>query len=181
MIEMFRVSRRTVIFAGILSLVTVAAASAQDVKKGVLIVEQPWARASAGPAKAGAAYMVIVNKGPAPDRLIAVKSDIAERAEIHTHLMDGAIMRMRQVDATDILPGPPTVFGPGGRHVMFIGLKKPLTMGDKFPLTLVFEKAGSVTVDVDVLSAGASGPGAGRPAKGGLNQGNMHSGHKMPK
>lgn len=148
------------ILAAVFSVILFAAtqAAAEGMKHEGVMVEQPWARASAGQAKAGAAFMTIVNMGPHADRLIAAKSDLAARTELHTHLMEGGVMKMRQVDEIDVLPGTPTALQPGGYHIMFMGLKKPFIEGETLPLTLIFEKAGPVDVDFVVQGAGAKQP-----------------------
>lgn len=131
---------------------------AADMKHGGIMVEQPWARASAGPAKAGAAYMTLANMGDKTDRLIDVKSDLASRTEIHTHLMEGGVMKMTRVDGIDVELGTPTTLQPGGLHIMFMGLKKPFVKGEKLPLTLVFEKAGAIQIEFIVQDVGAKTP-----------------------
>ena len=73
------------------------------------------------------------------------------------HLMEGDVMRMRAVKAIEVNPGEPVTLKPGGLHVMLMGLKAQLKDGEQFPLTLTFEKAGSVAVDVAVEAAGAAG------------------------
>ncbi len=129
-------------------------------------VEEAWARATPGAAKVGAAYFTVDNHGATADRLLgaSVAPSVAERSEIHTHLMEGGVMRMRPVQAVEVEPGAELVFQPGGLHIMLIGLKKPLRQGDVFALTLVFEKAGPVTVDVGVRAVGAPGRGGHGPA-----------------
>ncbi len=139
-------------------LLMASQSSVAEMKHGGLIVEQPWARASAGPAKAGAAYMTLANMGDKADRLIDVKSDLAARTEIHTHLMEGGVMKMIRVDGIDVEPGTPTTLQPGGLHIMFMGLKKPFAKGEKLPLTLVFEKAGAIQVQFVVQGVGAKAP-----------------------
>jgi copper(I)-binding protein len=132
------------------------AASAHDYKLGDLTIDHPWARASV--AANGAAYMTISTSGSAPDQLVAAASPVAGKVELHTHIVEGDVMRMRPVKAIEINVGEPAVLKPGGLHVMLIGLKAPLKEGDKFSLTLTFEKAGTVTVDVSVQAAGAGLP-----------------------
>jgi hypothetical protein len=137
-------------------LVLSAPASAQSA--GDVTVEAPWARASLGMAKAGAAYMTLHNTGTAPDRLLSAETPVAEVAELHTHLMDDGVMRMRQVRAVEVAPGSGTVLQPGGLHVMLMGLKAPLKAGETFPLTLTFERGGETTVEVAVRSLGEGAP-----------------------
>jgi hypothetical protein len=147
--------------AVLVSLVLATAARAQGVTVGDLTIDHPWARASA--IANSAAYMVISTKGSAPDRLVAAASPVAATVELHTHVVEGDVMRMRPVKAIDIDPGTPAVLAPGGLHVMLMGLKGPLEEGKRFPLTLTFEKAGPVTIDVPVEAAGTTQqPGAHR-------------------
>lgn len=141
-----------------------SAAPAHEVKQGDLTIDHPWARASAGPARNSAAFMTIHNAGKA-DRLVAAAGDVAERVELHTHLMEGNVMKMRQVEAIDVPAEGMAKLQPGGFHVMLIGLHEPLKEGDSFPLTLTFEKAGKVTLEVAVEAitsmGGQNGQGHG--------------------
>lgn len=128
-------------------------AAAHSFKAGDLVIGHPWARAAAPPN--GAAYLTITNQGQTPDRLVRVSSPAAEMSQLHVHLVEDGIMKMRPIDGIDIEPGAPVELKPGGLHIMLMGLKAPLTAGMKFPLTLSFEKAGDVTVEVWVETAGA--------------------------
>jgi periplasmic copper chaperone A len=126
---------------------------------GGVTVEVPWARATPPAAKAGGVFMDLANGTGQPDRLVAARSDLAERVELHTHIKDGDIMRMREVEGGVPVPAGQTVrLQPGGLHVMLMGLKQPLAAGTSFPLTLTFEKAGQVRIDVPVQAIGAAGP-----------------------
>ncbi len=140
----------------IATMAVVFPAIADDTTLGALTIGDTWARASAGPAKAGAAYVTITNGGAEADRLIAAAAPVAKKAAVHTQMMQGGIMKMRPVVAVEVNPGEPTVFMPGGLHVMLMGLKAPLVEGDTFPLTLTFEKSGAVEVRVRVLGVGAT-------------------------
>ena len=122
-------------------------------------------------AKAGAAYISVMTNG-ADDRLVGAKSPVAKRVEIHTHIKDGDVMRMRQVeDPLPISVGTPIEMGPGGIHVMLMGLNKPLEDGAPIPVTLVFENAGDITFEVPVIKRGAHGGHSGHSG------GSGHSGH----
>lgn len=132
-------------------LVPVSGALAGDIE-----IQNPWARASAGMAQAGAAFMDIKNNG-GTDRVIGASADVAKSVELHTHIKDGDVMKMRRVDAIDVPANGMAHLAPGGLHVMFMGLTAPLEEGETFPLTLTFEKAGDVTVEVEVKAAGAMG------------------------
>jgi copper(I)-binding protein len=134
--------------------------------QGPIRIESSWARATPPGAKAGGAFVTLLNTGDAPDRLVSASSGAAERIELHTHIKDGDVMRMREVEGGIPLPPGETVkLQPGGFHIMLLGLKQGLNAGSSFPLTLTFEKAGSVRMDVPVEAMGSMGPGghAGMP------------------
>ena len=131
-------------------------ALARDYKLGDLQISQPWTRATAPTAPSAGGFLTITNKGAAPDKLIAVKSPAAEMTQIHEMKMEGDIMRMRErEDGLEIAAGATVTLAPRGYHVMMMGLKAPLKQGEKVPLTLVFEKAGSVDVELAVEGMGA--------------------------
>ena len=123
-------------------------ALAHDYVQGDIHIIKPWSRPLPAVSPNGAAYMTLVNKGSAPDRLLSVSTPAARRAEIHAHTMEGGMMKMRPLDHIDIVPGEPSVLQPGGLHVMLMGLKEPLVEGKSFALTLNFERAGAVEVTV---------------------------------
>lgn len=164
---MRHLTRLAAIIWGAAALSAVAfAAAAHDYSIGDLKIDHPWARATPGAITTGAAYLTVTTQGQAPDRLIAAETPRAAKAELHTMMMDGDIMKMRQVSAVEINPGEPTLLKPGGLHIMLIGLKAPLREKDSFPMTLTFEKAGKLEVQVTVESAGARDAGhdgAARP------------------
>ena len=118
-----------------------------------LSIRVPWARATRG--KTGAVYFSLVGGGKRGDRLVAAASEVAGRAEIHTHIEDNGIFRMRKVAAVEVPAGRTVEFRPGGYHVMLMGLRKPLEKGHRFDLDLHFETAGKRTVRVVVQGAGA--------------------------
>ncbi len=149
-------SRFALVFALLLGFAGGAAAG--EAMKGDIHVDQPWARASIGAAKAGAAYMTLANHGSEADRLLAVETDVARRSELHTHLMEDGVMKMRQVEAIEVDPGTPTVLEPGGLHVMLMGLEAPLEQGKSFPLRLIFERAGAIEVTVEIGAPAAMKP-----------------------
>ena len=132
-----------------------SAALAQALK-----IEQPWARPTVQGQVAGGGFLRIVG-GASADRLVGARADVAGRVELHTMTMDGDVMRMRQVDAIDVPAGRTVELKPGGLHVMFMDLKAPLKTGTRFPLTLRFEKAGEVQVQVQVQPVLPAGPQAG--------------------
>ena len=133
---------------------------------GNITVTDVWARASAGMAKAGGAFMTIKNAGAA-DTLVKAEADVSPRIELHTHIMEDGVMKMREVEGGIPVPASGMqMLQPGGCHVMFMGLTAPLQEGSSFPLTLTFKSGETVTVDVEVKSPSAMG-------RGGMNHGNM--------
>ncbi|HXP95961.1 MAG TPA: copper chaperone PCu(A)C [Telmatospirillum sp.] len=131
--------------------------NASETKLGSLIIETPWARASAG--SAAGAFLSIRNEGP-DDKLMTVSSPLAADVQLHVTIKDGDVMKMRAVDGLDVPRDGKAVLQPGGSHIMLMGLKAPLKEGDSLPLTLHFAKAGTVEIMVPVLKAGASEPAA---------------------
>jgi hypothetical protein len=128
-----------------------AAALAGETKAGDLTVVDPWARATIGSQKVGAAYVTIRNRGKEPDRLVGVRTDVAESAMLHaSSVTSEGVAEMRPVDSVEIPPGGEARLAPRGTHVMLMGLKAPLVAGKSFPLTLEFERAGAVKVEAKV-------------------------------
>lgn len=147
--------------AAVAALVAVAAApaGAQETRAGDLVITQPWSRATPAGAKVAGGYLTIENKGSAPDRLVTGAGDVAGRIEIHEMAMNNGVMTMRPLDkGLTIEPGKTVKLAPGGYHLMLMDLKSPLKQGEKVPLTLEFEKAGKVTLSLDVQGVGAQAP-----------------------
>jgi Uncharacterized protein conserved in bacteria len=110
---------------------------------------------------ASAAYLTI-ETGGASDRLVAAASPAAARVELHEHILEDGVAKMREVAAgIPVAPDAPAVLEPGGYHVMLMGLTAPLAEGDAIDLTLTFEAAGEITVTVPVraMAAGHGGHG----------------------
>ena len=119
---------------------------------GGISIAGPWSFELPPVAPNGAVYFRIENRGPASDRLVSAHSPIADRAEIHTHEMDGGMMTMRRVHAVEVPAQGEVAFKPGGLHVMLLGLKEPLVAGERFPLALGFEQAGTIEAPVEIRS-----------------------------
>ena len=152
---------------------------ADEVKAGDLVITQAWSRATPGGAKIGGGYLTIENKGSAPDRLIGGSADIAGKVEVHEMAMNNGVMTMRPLDkGLTIEPGKTAKLAPGGYHLMMFDLKGPLKQGDKLPVTLEFEKAGKVTISLDVQGVGAQAPAGGDNKDGKMDM-KMPSGTKM--
>ncbi|MFL1876661.1 copper chaperone PCu(A)C [Hansschlegelia beijingensis] len=144
-----------------LGLLWAGAASAEDYKAGDLLISNPWSRATATGAKVGAGYFTLTNQGSTPDRLVSVSSDFSEKAEMHETTTENGVSRMRPISGgLEIKPGETIRFEPGGKHLMFLGLRQPLKQGESVKGAVVFQKAGKVDLDFAVKAVGAS-PKAG--------------------
>ena len=126
-------------------------ALAHDYMQGDIHIMKPWSRPLPAVSVNGAAYMTLVNKGKATDKLISISTPAARKAELHNHILESGMMKMRPVDAMAITPGEPLVMQSGGLHIMLMGLAEPLVEGNSFPLTLTFERAGSIEVKVIIF------------------------------
>lgn len=142
---------RQILFACTALLALSATAQAHEYQVGSLHIDHPWTRAMPPGAPNGAAYLVVHNRGETADRLLGADTPAAAKAEVHEHVHQDGLMKMRQVEGGLAIPaGAEAVLEPGGTHLMLFGLKQPLEDGQRFPLTLHFEKAGDLQVDVVV-------------------------------
>ncbi len=153
---------RTIVL-GLLAAFIAAQASAQSANPPAIQAVDVWARATPLGAHTGAAYMTLINKGAADDRLLGVSTPIAGEAQIHSMSLDNGVMMMRPVPALDLKAGSTQRLAPGGYHVMLMDLKAPLVEGQSFPLTLIFAKAGKVGVTAKIGGIGAMAPPAAKP------------------
>lgn len=169
---------RILAFAAFWAVVIAAPVRADDVKAGDLVISQAWSRATPGGAKVAGGFLTIENKGSAPDKLVAVSAEIAGKTEVHEMAMDNGVMKMRPLDKGLVIePGKTVKLAPGGNHLMLQDLKGPFKEGEKVPVTLEFEKAGKVTVSLDVQGVGAQAPGGGGSKM--MKKMPDHSGMKM--
>lgn len=144
----------------IVAALAMAPAAAFAQASSTIKVENPWSRATPAGAQAGAVYMTLDNKANAADRLTAASSDVAAKVQIHEMSVVNGVMRMRELPGGLPIPaGGSVTLKPGGYHVMLIGLKKPLTVGENIPVTLTFQNAGKVSITVPVQAMGAKAPG----------------------
>jgi copper(I)-binding protein len=150
---------KTLAFATCL-VASIGAADAADYTLGDLTIGHPWSRATPPAAPVGAGYLTVVNAGKTADRLISGASDISAKVEIHEMSVTDGIMRMRALDDGIAVPaGGKIEFKPGGYHIMFIGLKKPIAKDSRFKGTLTFEKAGTIEVEFLVEGMGKAPAG----------------------
>lgn len=118
-------------------------------------IDGAFARPTIGQQRTSAAYMTIKSAAGA-DRLLRVTSPLAAKVELHNHIKDGDVMRMREVPSIDVPAGGAATLAPGGLHIMLLELKQPLKTGESIPLTLEFEKAGKVEVAAPVQAGGGA-------------------------
>ena len=136
----------------VLLLILVAMAACQP-KATNLSAKAAWAR----PGMAGgnsAAYMILQNPLDSPDKLLSASSAAAESVEIHMTSMDAnGTMMLRPAGPVD-LPAQSTVeWKPGGLHIMLVGLKNDLVIGGTITVTLQFENADPLTLDIPIQEA----------------------------
>ncbi len=134
----------------VISVLFTGLAHAQD----RLMVDQAWARETPPGVNNGAIYFMIRNSGDVADRLTGVASDVADRAELHTHVEENGVMKMRPIDAIVVPENSMAMLKPGSDHVMLLDLHQPLKEGDSLQLELEFEKSGKIIVDVPVRKEG---------------------------
>ena len=104
-----------------------------------------------GMAGTGAVFMLIKNSGSEADRLLGGQTSVAEVVEIHETVIENEVMKMQMLsDGLEIPASGQVVLKPGSYHVMLIGMKQNLEVGDSFTLDLEFEKTGTKTVQPEV-------------------------------
>lgn len=163
---------RRPLLAATLAIVAATPAAAHEYKAGGLMIDHPWSRATVPGVKVAGGYLSIMNHGDKPDRLVSVAVPFAERAEMHESSVEDGVAKMREIEGgVAIAPGATVAFAPGGKHLMFIGLKEPLTKGEKVKGELTFETAGKVEVEFEVEAPGATA------APSSAMKGMDHSGH----
>ena len=132
------------------AMLAAAAANAGDVT-----VENPYVRAVPPGQKVSAAFMTLHNAGTEPRALVAAAGDASEVVELHTHIHEDGMMKMRQVAKIEIPGGGSTELKPGGYHVMLINLKRQLEPGDTVSLELRFDDGSTLAVQAPVKEIGA--------------------------
>jgi copper(I)-binding protein len=150
--------RHLLLAPALLPLAAPALAQDRVTEAGPLRIVDPWTRA-AGQGMQGGGFLTIRNTGAAPDKLVSASSPAAGRMELHTHIRDGDVMRMRPVADIPVPANGEVTLQPGGLHLMLIGLTQPMNAGQSIPVTLRFERAGEVTIQLAVQAAGARQPG----------------------
>lgn len=142
---------------GLALLLPALLSHAHEYEAGQLHIDHPWSREMPPVAPTAAVYFVVDNKGSDADRLLGASTPIAGKAELHEHVHADGVMKMQQVKGVSVPAGGEVKFEPMGYHVMLFELKQQAKDGDRFPLTLTFEKAGKVEVEVAVHKGAPGG------------------------
>jgi periplasmic copper chaperone A len=144
-----------IVLAGLLAA---TAALGHSHEKGEIQVRHPWARATPPGAKVGAGYLEIRNSGSQPDRLVAASTPVAKRVEMHVTEHAAEVAKMRQLRAFEVPGRERLTLSPGGAHLMLVDLVQPLKKGERFAMTLRFERAGEMEVQFEVQELGSRHP-----------------------
>jgi len=134
------------IAAGLLFSGSLFAAAADQIE-----VHQPYVRLAPPNAPAAGAFMVIRNTGSKDVKVVKADNPASRLTELHTHLNEAGVMKMRQVPNIEIKAGGEALLQPGGLHIMLIDLKAPMQEGDSVPITLGFDDGSSKQVDAKVM------------------------------
>lgn len=139
----------TLLFMAILSLCTANAfaSDADDIK-----ISNPYVREVPPGAMATGSFLTLKNTSQHTIRLVKASSDAAKTVQLHTHIHDQGVMKMRQVKNITILANSTTELKPGGLHIMLIGIQKPIVQGQIINLTLYFEDKSHVEIHAPVQS-----------------------------
>ncbi len=113
-------------------------------------VGDPYARAVPPGQPNSAVFMSLENQSGQGQALVGAESNVSEIVELHTHVEEDGMMRMRQIEKIEVPAGETVTLKPGGLHVMLIGLKQPLDAGDVVDLTLVFADGSRSSVQAPV-------------------------------
>jgi copper(I)-binding protein len=150
---------KSLLVGAALTAAAATTASAHDYQLADIHIGHPWARATPPQARVAGAYLSIENNGEKPDRLVGGSTPAAGAVELHSSEITDGVMRMRQLpDGLDIPAGETATLAPGGYHFMLIDPVEPLQDGARVPLTLVFETAGAIEVELAVEAMGAPEP-----------------------
>jgi copper(I)-binding protein len=144
------------LFALAISNIAVPASAAEPAPQTVT-VSAAWARATP-PGMAVAAVYLTVTGGSQADRLVGAETPRAGMAQIHVVTQSEGMARMRETEGVEVPAHESVSLAPQGTHIMLMDLPRPLVAGERFPLTLQFERAGKLDVSVEVRAPGAAAP-----------------------
>ena len=121
-----------------------------SVSHAQVVAHDAWSRITAPSVPTGVVFVQLHNTGTQQDALIGASTNVAQKVELHNHIHDNGVMRMRQVKHIDIQAGKQVTLQPGGLHIMLMGLKQPLKRNQTFELTLQYQSGHQQTITVTV-------------------------------
>jgi periplasmic copper chaperone A len=123
-------------FLALTSAIALVVSAAQAAPQ-VLQISHAWSRPAVAGTN-GVGYLTITNRGDKPDAVTGIESPLAARVDMHAMSMAGGVMSMRKVDRVAVPAGGQAEFGPGGYHLMLMGLTRTLKVGDQAPVVVTF-------------------------------------------
>ena len=142
--------KKALLLTGVGFLFSSTQVLAHGYELGALKVGHPWTRAMVPAQATAAGYLSVQNTGKVADRLLGATTPEAARVEMHVSRIEKDIAKMREVKAFDIVPGDTLKLEPGGAHLMLVAPKRVFKAGERVPLTLRFERAGELNVELSV-------------------------------
>ena len=149
---------KALILSAVLALTAAPVLACESFTLGDLTVEHAWSRATIGADRPGVFYVEITNNGSADDALVGITTSAAGMPMLHETVVTDGIASMPHAMSIPVPAGQTVELAPGGYHGMLMGLSTALKEGDSFPVTLTFQNAGEIAVNVEVLSLRAEGP-----------------------
>lgn len=143
---------------GLLGAIGVLASGLPAFAAGPIVAEAVWSRATPPGATTGVIYLTLINSGTSDDQLTAASSGVADKVQFHSAMDDNGVMKMSPLTGIDVPAGGTVVLKPSNTHLMLLRVKHQLVAGQTFPLTLTFDKAGPIEVEVRVGTVGAMTP-----------------------
>ncbi len=138
------------LFPGLLLGLTLAMPAFAGTAADDIQVIDPWAREVPPGLTTSAGFLGMKNTGDKEHKLVAAESANTGMIELHTHINDNGVMRMRPVENIPVAPGSTATLQPGGLHLMLMMIKKPLKAGEKMAITLVFEDGSKKDIEAEV-------------------------------
>ena len=157
-------SAKSLLFAALFLTVVPSLAGAADIE-----VKSAWVRGTVPAQMMSGAFMEITSKSGAT--LVGVSTPAAEDAEVHEMRLEGGVMKMRPAPRLDLPAGKTVTLKPGGYHIMLMGLKRQLQVGDSVPITL---KIANANRRVDTLVVNAEVRALTEPTDTGRDHMHMH-------
>lgn len=149
---------KLLILSSVLALSAAPVLACETVALGDLTIEHAWSRATIGAGRPGVFYVEITNAGSADDALVGIATPAVGMPMLHETVVTDGVASMPHAMSIPVPAGESVALAPGGYHGMLMDLATALKEGDSFPVTLTFQNAGDITINVEVLSLRAEGP-----------------------